>query len=102
MKNIRRGTAVLAASAVVGLALAGCGAGNSGSSDKAIVVGTTDKVVAIDPAGSYDNGSFNVLNQVYQYLLNIPRAARRHRRLTSPRSADFSSPTEYTVTLKTA
>ena len=37
-----------------------------------IIVGTTDKVVSIDPAGSYDNGSISVQTQVYQYLLNFP------------------------------
>ena len=31
----------------------------------AIIVGTTDKVTTLDPAGSYDNGSFFVMNQVY-------------------------------------
>jgi peptide/nickel transport system substrate-binding protein len=99
MKNIRRGTAVLAASAVVGLALAGCGAGNSGGSDKAIVVGTTDKVVAIDPAGSYDNGSLNVQTQVYQYLLQFPESSTT----PTPDAAEkcgFSAPKEYTCTLK--
>ncbi len=72
MKNFRRGTSVLAATAVVGLALAGCGAGNDGGGgSEALIVGTTDKVVSIDPAGSYDNGSLNVQTQVYQYLLNF-------------------------------
>jgi peptide/nickel transport system substrate-binding protein len=100
MKNIRRGTAVLAATAVVGLALAGCGSGkDSGSSDKAIVVGTTDKVVAIDPAGSYDNGSLNVQTQVYQYLLQFPE----HTTTLTPDAAQkcsFTAPKEYTCTIK--
>ena len=73
MKNFRRGTALVAATAVVGLALAACGSGNdSGDSGAGLIVGTTDKVVSIDPAGSYDNGSLNVQTQVYQYLLNFP------------------------------
>ena len=33
MKNFRRGTSVLAATAVIGLTLAGCGAGNDGGSE---------------------------------------------------------------------
>jgi peptide/nickel transport system substrate-binding protein len=100
MKNFRRGTAVLAATAAVGLALAGCGAGNDGGgSDKALIVGTTDKVVSIDPAGSYDNGSLNVQTQVYQYLLNFAEGS------TDPtsdaaESCDFTKPDEFTCTMK--
>ncbi len=35
-----------------------------------ITYGTTDKVVTLDPAGSYDAGSFMVMNQIYPFLLN--------------------------------
>ncbi len=51
------------------LVLAGC-SGGSGSK-KALTVGTTDKITSIDPAGSYDNGSFAVMNQVYPLLPKI-------------------------------
>ena len=100
MKNFRRGTSVLAATAVVGLALAGCGAGNDGGGgSEALIVGTTDKVVSIDPAGSYDNGSLNVQTQVYQYLLNFPEGSTE---LTpdAAESCDFTKPKEYTCTMK--
>jgi peptide/nickel transport system substrate-binding protein len=86
------------------LLLAGCagggGGGNDdgGSSDEPIIVGTTDKVTTLDPAGSYDNGSLAVQTQVFPYLLNtdynstevVPDLAE---------SAEFTAPTEYTVTL---
>ncbi len=72
MNNFRRGTAVLAVTALSGLALAACGSGKSGGSSDGLIVGTTDKVVSIDPAGAYDNGSTNVQTQVFQYLLNFP------------------------------
>jgi peptide/nickel transport system substrate-binding protein len=86
------------------LLLAGCagggGGGNDdgGNSDEPIIVGTTDKVTTLDPAGSYDNGSLAVQTQVFPYLLNtdynsnevVPDLAE---------SAEFTSPTEYTVTL---
>ncbi len=74
MRNFRRGTAIVAVTALAGLALGACGSGkdDGGSSGDGIIVGTTDKVVSIDPAGSYDNGSLNVQTQVYQYLLNFP------------------------------
>jgi peptide/nickel transport system substrate-binding protein len=102
----RRVRAATAGLAVTALALAACGGGDddgggsggSGSGD-ALIVGTTDVITSIDPAGSYDNGSFAVMNQVYPFLLNTP--------LGSPdvepdiaESAEFTAPTDYTVTLK--
>ncbi|SCX39870.1 peptide/nickel transport system substrate-binding protein [Klenkia marina] len=102
----RRTTRVLAASAasLTALSLAACGSGDdnggggSGGGDS-LLIGTSDKITTIDPAGSYDNGSFAVMNQVYPFLMNTP--------LGSPdvepdiaESAEFTSPTEYTVTLK--
>jgi peptide/nickel transport system substrate-binding protein len=84
------------------LLLAGCAGGggtdDGGSSDEPLIVGTTDKVTTLDPAGSYDNGSLAVQTQVFPYLVNtdynstevVPDLAE---------SAEFTSPTEYTVTL---
>ncbi|WP_406448511.1 ABC transporter substrate-binding protein [Streptomyces sp. NBC_00876] len=70
--------------AVVGLlapVLAACGASGSGSDgDGAIVVGTTDRLVAskdapapLDPAIGYEGGVWNVLRQTVQTLMSIPR-----------------------------
>jgi peptide/nickel transport system substrate-binding protein len=97
-------TAGVAATALV-LAACGGGDGDGGGSDSgsggggAVTVGTTDKVTTLDPAGSYDNGSFAVMNQVFPFLMNTP--------LGSPdvepdiaESAEFTAPTQYTVTLK--
>lgn len=82
----KKASALAAAAAVSALVLAGCASGtttdtgtstdtgsDTGSSTAApadIIVGTTDKVTALDPAGSYDNGSFAVMNQVYAFLFN--------------------------------
>ena len=77
---------VLAGSAAFALVLAGCQTGGGddggGGGDGAILVGTTDKVTTLDPAGSYDNGSFGVQNQVFAFLLNSPPEAR----MSSPTS----------------
>src|ERR1700712_1010011 len=94
-------TAALAASAFV---LAGCsGGGNSsstgGASASSITVGTTDKITTIDPAGSYDNGSFAVENQVYPFLMNTPYGSPDVQPDIAV-SGTFTSPTEYTVKLK--
>ncbi|AXG77017.1 ABC transporter substrate-binding protein [Streptomyces paludis] len=68
---------------VVGLlapVLAGCGGSDSGSGGDAIVVGTTDQYIAtkdgqapLDPAFAYDAGIWNVLRQVVQTLMYVPR-----------------------------
>ena len=64
-----------------------------------ITYGTTDKVVTLDPAGSYDAGSFMVMNQIYPFLLNAkPGSADASPDIAE--SASFTSPTEYTVKLK--
>ena len=87
------------------LLLAGCAGGGGDdrhdggdASGEPLIVGTTDKVTTLDPAGSYDNGSLAVQTQVFPYLVNtdynstevVPDLAE---------SAEFTSPTEYTVTL---
>ncbi|WP_285116823.1 ABC transporter substrate-binding protein [Leifsonia sp. fls2-241-R2A-40a] len=97
----RRLLAVSAAFAAAALVLAGCSGSNnnSGGGGGAITVGTTDKITSIDPAGSYDNGSFAVMNQVYPFLLNTPYGSPDVKPDIAE-SADFTSPTEYTVKLK--
>jgi len=101
MNNFRRGTAVLTATALAGFALAACGTGKSGDSASGIVVGTTDKVVSIDPAGAYDNGSLNVQTQVFQYLLNFP-AGSTDLTPDAAKACDFDADdgTKYVCTMK--
>ena len=101
----RRRVVATAGVAATALVLTACGGsdgdsgGSSGGGGSTLTVGTTDKVTTLDPAGSYDNGSFAVMNQVFPFLMNTP--------LGSPdvepdiaESAEFTSPTQYTVTLK--
>ena len=40
----------------------------AGDSGNAITIGTTDKITSLDPAGSYDNGSYAVQIQVFPFL----------------------------------
>ncbi|WP_062389672.1 ABC transporter substrate-binding protein [Demequina iriomotensis] len=107
--HLRR-AAVVAGFAASALTLAACSGGDSDAdasgsagtgdtgSGEPIIVGTTDKVTTLDPAGSYDNGSLAVQTQVFPYLVNtdynstdvVPDLAE---------TAEFTSPTEYTVTL---
>ena len=62
-----------AAVSVAALAsLAACGgvkdSGSASGNADVITVGTTDKVTSIDPAGSYDNGSYAVQINVFPFL----------------------------------
>lgn len=99
------------AAAVIGisaLALTGCtgpssnDAGNGGSDEASsapITLGTTDKVTSLDPAASYDNGSFMVMNQIYPFVLNSePGSPDPSNDMAE--SAEYTSPTEFTVKLK--
>jgi peptide/nickel transport system substrate-binding protein len=97
--RIHRGATALAVTSLAGLALAACGAGNTGDKDAGILVGTTDKVVSIDPAGAYDNGSTQIQTQVYQYLLNFP-AGSTELTPDAAEKCDFETPTEYVCTIK--
>lgn len=94
----RRALGVLAGTAAFALALTGCTASGGGAADS-LIVGTTDKVTFIDPAGSYDNGSFAIMNQVYPFLLNSKQGTSDVEPDIAV-SAEFTSPTEYTVVLK--
>ncbi|HVD88148.1 MAG TPA: hypothetical protein VNB91_04515, partial [Jatrophihabitantaceae bacterium] len=69
--RFRRTYGVLIGVTALALTVSACGAGKKSSSGGGgsasgaggggpITVGTTDKVTAIDPAGSYDNGSLLV------------------------------------------
>lgn len=105
-KNTHKLRYLVAFAGVSALALTACTgpAGNTGGSGPATgsgsyTLGTTDKVVALDPAGSYDNGSFFIESQVYPFLLGIkPQGKEVEPDLAA--SASFTSPTEYTVKLR--
>ncbi len=90
----------VAATAAVSLTLAGCApSGGTDTASAGIIIGTTDTVTSLDPAGSYDNGSFAIMNQVYPFLLNsLPGTSDVEPDIAD--SAEFTSETAYTVTLK--
>ncbi|MFE6967779.1 ABC transporter substrate-binding protein [Isoptericola sp. NPDC057653] len=107
IRGSRRLIAGAAGTAVLALVLTACGggSGDGGSGDggggaaESMIIGTTDKITSLDPAGSYDNGSFAVMNQVYPFLLNTPYGSPDVQPDIAE-SADFTSPKEYTVKLK--
>jgi peptide/nickel transport system substrate-binding protein len=102
MSNKGWRVAAVGSVAVLALALTGCASGggsSSGGSGGSIVIGTTDKVTFLDPAGSFDNGSLTVQTQVFGLLMNSkPGTSEVEPDLAS--KAEFTSPTDFTVTLK--
>ena len=75
------------------------GGGGEGESGDALTIGTTDKVTVLDPAGSYDNGSFFVMKQVFPFLLSYkPGTADIENDIAE--SADFTDPKTFEVKLK--
>ena len=100
-KSSKRVLAAVAGSAAFALALTGCQAGgdSGGGGSASIIVGTTDKVTFLDPAGSYDNGSFAVMNQVFPFLLNSPLGTSDVEPDIAV-SAEYTSDDQYTVVLK--
>ncbi|MFC4224691.1 ABC transporter substrate-binding protein [Lysinibacter cavernae] len=87
-----------AAVILTGCAPEGSTPDNSASAD-ALLIGTTDAIVSLDPAGAWDRGSFTPQNQIYQRLLGyepgnvtpVPDAAE---------SCEFTEPTVYTCIVK--
>lgn len=97
--------ALLAAGALlVGCATTSDTASNSGGTaadGAAVTIGTTDKVTSLDPAGAYDNGSFNVMNQIYPFLFNTEVGATDMTPQPDiAESGEFTQPNEFTVKLK--
>ena len=94
-------TAGLAATALVLTACSGSNddggdGGSTSASGGALTIGTTDKVTTLDPAGSYDNGSFAVQNQVFPFLMNTPYGSPDVEPDIAV-SAELTAPTYYTV-----
>jgi peptide/nickel transport system substrate-binding protein len=107
-RNGRRALVATAGIAAATLALSACGgssdnssggSGSSGGGSGSLTIGTSDKITTLDPAGAYDNGSFTVMNQVYPFLMNTT-PGNPDVEPDIAESADFSSPTDFTVKLK--
>ncbi|NIH52319.1 peptide/nickel transport system substrate-binding protein [Lysinibacter cavernae] len=102
MTRTTKGLASAALITASALVLAGCAGGDSSddsSSGDALTIGTSDPVFALDPAAAYDNGSWQVMIQVYPFLMNSPYGSAEVEPDIAT-SAEFTAPTEYTVKLK--
>ncbi|AXI80610.1 ABC transporter substrate-binding protein [Peterkaempfera bronchialis] len=77
MSAVKR-LAVLGCAGLVASTVAGCGSSGgsgSGASDAAVTMGTTTVTGTYDPAGAYDVGSWMLLYNTHQMLLNFPPGA---------------------------
>ncbi|PPG72954.1 peptide ABC transporter substrate-binding protein [Rathayibacter sp. AY1F4] len=82
------------------VALTACSPGTTGAqAPPGILLGTTDKVTALYPAGSWDLGSATLQNQVFSWLLtSAPGSTDPVPDLAA--SAEFTDPTHYRVALR--
>jgi peptide/nickel transport system substrate-binding protein len=64
------------------------------------ILGTTDKVVSLDPAGAYDLGSQQLIGNMYQNLLVIPAGGNKPEP-DAAESCDWSDKKTYVCKLKT-
>lgn len=94
--NAATGGATTATSASTSGSASGSTAPTGSSS---ITIGTTDQVTALDPAGAYDFGSSFFINNIYQFLMNVP-AGQKTPQPDAAQSCSFTKPTEYTCTMK--
>lgn len=68
---MRRSWTALACALAVAATCSSCGTGGAGGSGGRPVMGTTDQVSSLDPAGAYDQGSWIVYGNTYQTLLSF-------------------------------
>ncbi|HEX6327037.1 MAG TPA: ABC transporter substrate-binding protein [Jiangellaceae bacterium] len=93
--------------AVGALTLAACGGddddGDGGegtaASGAVVVIGTTDTVTNIDPAGEFDLPSNNIVDSLYEKLLTIPPGGTEPEPQAAE-SCDWTDDVTYTCTLK--
>jgi peptide/nickel transport system substrate-binding protein len=64
-----------------------------------VILGTTDKVAALDPAACYDLGCQQVIGNIYQTLLSVP-AGENKPQPDAAESCDWSDPKTYVCKLK--
>ena len=64
---------------------------------KQVVLGTTDKVISIDPAGAYDEGSWVLQWNIYQALMKIKPGTSTI--VPDAANCSFTDPTTYTCSI---
>lgn len=75
------------------------GDGGEPATGEPVVIGTTDTVTNIDPAGEFDLPSNNIVDSLYETLLTIPPGGNEPEPQAAE-SCEFTDETTYTCTLK--
>ena len=97
-----RRMAALMGAGVLTVSLAACGGGSEGGGDSGSgswILGTTDTVSSLDPAGAYDLGSWTLQYNMYQTLLTIPEGENTPQG-DAAESCEYSDPETFTCQLK--
>ncbi|MDP8930194.1 MAG: ABC transporter substrate-binding protein [Actinomycetota bacterium] len=76
----------------------GGGGGGGGTEGEPWILGTTETVTAMDPAGSYDFGSWNMQYHIFEQLLTIP-AGETEPVGAAAESCEYNDPQTITCTL---
>lgn len=99
--RVRRFRAAAALTATAALALAACGGDDAAgeASGEPVVIGTTDTVTNIDPAGEFDHPSNNIVDSLYEKLMHIPPGGNEPEPQAAE-SCEFTDDVTYTCTLK--
>jgi peptide/nickel transport system substrate-binding protein len=105
--------AVFGCTALLAIGAAACGSSNDddggdgssgtpaagGGNADTVILGTTDKVVSLDPAGAYDLGSQQLIGNMYQNLLAVPAGGNKPEP-DAAESCEFSDDKTYVCKLK--
>ncbi len=99
--QVGRPVRTLAVIGVAALVAAGCGSGRTDDEGggSSILVGTTDKVVTLDPAGAYDQGSYTPMNNVYSFVMNYAPGGTEPEP-DAAEKCEFAEPKIYRCTLE--
>src|SRR6476620_11034914 len=107
----KRGLLAAVSAGVMVASLAACGgsdgdsgdngsdSGTSGVGDCSFILGTTESVTAMDPAGSYDFGSWNLQYSIFQQLMTI-NANESEPVGDAAESCDYDDPKTVTCKLR--
>lgn len=106
MNRTKKLIALASAGALV-TTLAACGGDDGDNGDEgpgsnlgaSWILGTTDKVTTLDPAGAYDLGSWTLMYNMYQTLLTIPQGENTPQGDAAD-LCEYTDPQTFSCTLK--